>query len=657
MEGRYARSPFFALVRYELRSLALLGIVFVLMYGGLLLLLPFLAPPNQGLAVAWIALPLPLWLSAASLPSEERRSVRSNTLGALPVDPSTRWWAKLLVLAAVGSSHFALCFALVWFSSFELSGPGNPGQLQEYIERTWFWLGLPSGVLIFALSSLTGRQVPSILFGLLGAILELAIRLAITFRTREESLNFAIITLLSISACCVLSRAAYLWREDPHFRLTVFTESLRTEVMDSAWKVLQALQARSAVVVRSLPRSAQKRITPARAKSVDTWYGRSPFIAFLRYELRSLAKTLVVLLVAYIALLWLAGGVSSEHRGAVLLALSAPVPMWLSAAALFTEERRSNRSATLELLPVDPQTRWWAKFAAMMAVAVLHLAAIATIAAAYDLALQQRLQNVQSIIFGWTWIGAPAGFVVFAVAPITRQPMVAVLLGLLGAIFEYKIRSTLFHRQSADFWPVSLAISGTSEYLLLLMSHELFLLKVVARSSTSRTILPLRKGTLGLLLAGIGMSGLLSCSNKQRNPCVEDILFEENNDCGYAIQLREEELERNARGEVREGRREGVWQFRHSNGRVALQGSYSRGEKEGAWCRWSDDGILAERTYYSRGAREGPSIHFDHCGREIARGAYRADRLLGRWTVQPPDYWGIPGSYVVEYDLQGRRVQ
>lgn len=385
-------------------------------------------------------------------------------------------------------------------------------------------------------------------------------------------------------------------------------------------------------------------------------YVRSPFFALVRYELRSLATVVIVLMVAYsatVTLLWGAARVLAD------LVFLAPLPMWLSAAAIFTDEHRSGRSTTLSCLPVDPRTRWWAKLAAMMSIACTHFTIVIAIECIYDLVAtdsQHGFESVRSVAVVWLWFGAPTGFAIFAISPVMRQPMIALALGLLGGGVETAIRSAAMLGSTHPKLRAA-TLFAISACLLLAVSRTAFLLREDPHDSLIGFLLRVRRLRLGLPLSGFALAGLAACSREKVTPGVEDILFEENNDCGYAIQLREEELERNARGEVREGRREGVWQFRHSNGRVALQGSYSRGEKEGAWCRWSDDGILAERTYYSRGAREGPSIHFDHCGREIARGAYREDRLVGRWTVQPPDYWGNPGSYVVEYDQQGRRVQ
>lgn len=659
MEGRYARSPFFALVRYELRSLALLGIVFVLMYGGLLLLLPFLAPPIQGLAVAWIALPLPLWLSAASLPSEERRSVRSSTLGALPVDPRTRWWAKLLVLAAVGSSHFALCFALVWFPAIEYSEQAVPGPLQEYVVRTWFWFGLPAGFAVFALSSATGRQVPSVVFGLLGAIVDLVLWLSITAESQDGAAAPVFAIFLSSSVFCVLSRVAFLWRFDPHFEAAAIVESIYGRSLGFALSLLKPSATSYNSINQSLRKVPSEKEKPPRVDRSLACRVASPFMALLCYELRSLAMMIIALIALLAGSVALLCSLPRDYQNLVAWALSAPLPMWLSAAALFADEYRSGRNSTFHRLPVDPRTRWCAKLTAMMSIACTQFAVVMVIACAYDVLvpnLRDPFSNFQSVALGWLWFGAPTGFAIFAISPVMRQPMIALALGLLAGGVDTAIRSAAMLGSTNPKLKAA-TLFAISACLLLAVSRTAFLLREDPHNSLSGFLLRVRKLRIGLPLSCFALAGLAACSREKVTPGVEDILFEENNDCGYAIQLREEELERNARGEVREGRREGVWQFRHSNGRVAHQGSYSRGEKEGAWCRWSDDGILAERTYYSRGAREGPSIHFDHCGREIARGAYRADRLLGRWTVQPPDYWGIPGSYVVEYDLQGRRVQ
>jgi hypothetical protein len=74
------------------------------------------------------------------------------------------------------------------------------------------------------------------------------------------------------------------------------------------------------------------------------------------------------------------------------------------------------------------------------------------------------------------------------------------------------------------------------------------------------------------------------------------------------------------RGEMKDGKRSGVWTFFHAQGRKSAEGEYSDGLKNGKWTFW------------------------DEAGNKIAEGGYLAGQKDGKWTE-----WGSDGKQVSEH--------
>ena len=77
-----------------------------------------------------------------------------------------------------------------------------------------------------------------------------------------------------------------------------------------------------------------------------------------------------------------------------------------------------------------------------------------------------------------------------------------------------------------------------------------------------------------------------------------------------------------AKGESKDGLRQGVWTFFHENGKKAAEGGYDRGLKHGKWIFWYDNGNKTAEGEFAAGRKHGTWSEYDEQGGQAGQQAY-----------------------------------
>ena len=67
-------------------------------------------------------------------------------------------------------------------------------------------------------------------------------------------------------------------------------------------------------------------------------------------------------------------------------------------------------------------------------------------------------------------------------------------------------------------------------------------------------------------------------------------------------------------GQIKNGNKEGPWEFYYKNGQVEEKGDYKNGKREGPWVYYLDNGQLGSKGDYKNGKREGPWVDYNRDG-------------------------------------------
>ena len=82
------------------------------------------------------------------------------------------------------------------------------------------------------------------------------------------------------------------------------------------------------------------------------------------------------------------------------------------------------------------------------------------------------------------------------------------------------------------------------------------------------------------------------------------------------------------KGTYKNGKRDGVWEMYHLNGRLWMEGAYKDGKKEGVWEEYEDDGQLYRKGSYTDGKEEGVWKFYYQNGQLWKKETYKDDKLI-----------------------------
>jgi len=81
-------------------------------------------------------------------------------------------------------------------------------------------------------------------------------------------------------------------------------------------------------------------------------------------------------------------------------------------------------------------------------------------------------------------------------------------------------------------------------------------------------------------------------------------------------------MELRCRGELKDGKREGLWQYWYENGNLQAEATYVGGREDGDYRVWREDGTPYYLGRYSNGARTGVWEVYDKDGNLVERREY-----------------------------------
>jgi antitoxin component YwqK of YwqJK toxin-antitoxin module len=76
------------------------------------------------------------------------------------------------------------------------------------------------------------------------------------------------------------------------------------------------------------------------------------------------------------------------------------------------------------------------------------------------------------------------------------------------------------------------------------------------------------------------------------------------------------------KGEMKDGKRNGVWKCLYDDGKVQMEGSYAADLKEGAWKIYHTNGQLAAVGSYVKGQEKGKWTFYDETGKVLMENDY-----------------------------------
>ncbi len=77
------------------------------------------------------------------------------------------------------------------------------------------------------------------------------------------------------------------------------------------------------------------------------------------------------------------------------------------------------------------------------------------------------------------------------------------------------------------------------------------------------------------------------------------------------------------RGEMKDGKRTGVWTFFHAESKKSAEGEYSDGLKNGQWTFWNEDGQKIAEGAYLKGQKDGKWTEWDEQGKQLSERLYK----------------------------------
>lgn len=92
-----------------------------------------------------------------------------------------------------------------------------------------------------------------------------------------------------------------------------------------------------------------------------------------------------------------------------------------------------------------------------------------------------------------------------------------------------------------------------------------------------------------------------------------------------------------ARGQIKDGKKEGLWIRRHDNNQFAHEGAYKNGKREGLWSYYYKDGQLKRKGAYNNGEAEGLWVHYYEDGQLSREGVYKNGEAEGSWVYYSND--------------------
>jgi len=87
-----------------------------------------------------------------------------------------------------------------------------------------------------------------------------------------------------------------------------------------------------------------------------------------------------------------------------------------------------------------------------------------------------------------------------------------------------------------------------------------------------------------------------------------------------------------ARGNLANGKKNGMWELFYSNGIRSSTGSYFDNKKMGTWTFWREDGTLDWIGEFKEGYLDGPCVQFDTSRRIRARAVFSKGQRVTEWT-------------------------
>ena len=85
-------------------------------------------------------------------------------------------------------------------------------------------------------------------------------------------------------------------------------------------------------------------------------------------------------------------------------------------------------------------------------------------------------------------------------------------------------------------------------------------------------------------------------------------------------------------GQIKNGNKEGPWEFYYENGQVEEKGDYKNGKREGPWVYYYSNGQLVSKGTYKNGKEEGPWVYYWDNGQLGSKGDYKNGKREGPWV-------------------------
>ena len=81
-------------------------------------------------------------------------------------------------------------------------------------------------------------------------------------------------------------------------------------------------------------------------------------------------------------------------------------------------------------------------------------------------------------------------------------------------------------------------------------------------------------------------------------------------------------------GKIKNGKKEGIWNYWYDDGRKKSEGTYKDGKKEGEWTDWYENGQKWTEVTYKDGKKEGLSILWYENGQKYSETTYKNEKII-----------------------------
>ncbi len=81
-------------------------------------------------------------------------------------------------------------------------------------------------------------------------------------------------------------------------------------------------------------------------------------------------------------------------------------------------------------------------------------------------------------------------------------------------------------------------------------------------------------------------------------------------------------------GEYKDGKKDGVWEEYHKNGRLFQKGTYKDNKKVGVWETYWDNGQLQSKMPYKNNKRDGDYETYYYNGQLKTKGTFKNDQFI-----------------------------